>query len=271
MAIGNSANSDRRHRVKATAAPIFYVSPSGSDSNDGLAVGTAFATLQKAIDVLSKIDCNGFDPEIRFSGTLDSYVPIRLKNLVGVASSAIIVGAITGASNNTLRSTSNIGNGNYANSVIVNESKTVWTFRNLTITHQWDDGQYPTYPKYIVNNGGSLIFDSCRFVGNGGSHDCFVGYEGGIWLFKNSKILSGSFRWVFDIGGASVNMREITLTANAAFTIYAKSYSSYFAAYNINLQGSSTGKRFELVSSSIDTVDFPLSFPGSITGTSVQF
>ncbi len=48
-------------RTQLTAATTFYVSPSGSDSNDGLTLATAWLTLQHAWDTLFKsYDLQGF-------------------------------------------------------------------------------------------------------------------------------------------------------------------------------------------------------------------
>jgi hypothetical protein len=44
-----------------TAAQTYYISTAGSDSNNGLASGTAFRTHAKAIAVISKFNLNGFN------------------------------------------------------------------------------------------------------------------------------------------------------------------------------------------------------------------
>lgn len=47
-------------REKLTAARTYYVSTSGSDSNNGLTSGTPFLTIQKAYDTIAQtIDCGG--------------------------------------------------------------------------------------------------------------------------------------------------------------------------------------------------------------------
>lgn len=64
-------------RVAFTTATTIFVNPStGSDANNGLTSGTAFATLQAAINSLYKnYDCNGFAATIKLAdGTYSSAV-----------------------------------------------------------------------------------------------------------------------------------------------------------------------------------------------------
>ncbi|NRT90169.1 hypothetical protein OD350_24955 [Clostridium beijerinckii] len=52
----NEVNTSLSERVKRSTADItYYVSPTGNDSNDGLTSGTAFKTIQHAIDSLPQI------------------------------------------------------------------------------------------------------------------------------------------------------------------------------------------------------------------------
>ena len=55
------------HQAKGLIS--YYVSTSGSDTNDGLTLGTPFATVQRAVDVMPK-DLGGYDATINIaSGT----------------------------------------------------------------------------------------------------------------------------------------------------------------------------------------------------------
>lgn len=51
-------------REKLTSSRTYYVSTTGSDSADGKTTGTAFLTIQKAIDVATALDNNGYNVTI---------------------------------------------------------------------------------------------------------------------------------------------------------------------------------------------------------------
>jgi hypothetical protein len=80
-------------RVRLAAALNLYVSPSGSDANNGLAAGTPFATIAHAKAVLyQSYDHNGFTPTINLAaGTYTEVMP----NWVGLPCGAFAVN-ITG-------------------------------------------------------------------------------------------------------------------------------------------------------------------------------
>lgn len=88
-------------RELLTAARTYFVNGStGNDGNDGLASGTAFATIQKAIDVAASLDLGIFDVIIQVAaGTYAA--SNQLKSLVG-AGKAIIVGDEATPSNVTI-------------------------------------------------------------------------------------------------------------------------------------------------------------------------
>src|SRR3989442_1721230 len=71
-------------RELLTAARTYYVRTDGSDSNTGLSntAGGAFLTIQKAIDVATTADLNGFTVTLKLGdGTYTS--PLSLKPFVG--------------------------------------------------------------------------------------------------------------------------------------------------------------------------------------------
>lgn len=68
-------------RTRLTASTIYYVSTTGSDSNDGLTPATAWATLQHAVDfVANTVDLGGFNLTVQlltgtYSGAIQNGVP----------------------------------------------------------------------------------------------------------------------------------------------------------------------------------------------------
>lgn len=88
-------------RVKLTANTTWYVRTDGSDSNDGSAndAGHAFLTIQKAINVISTYDINGFIATIQVAdGTYTT--PVLIRPMVGLLdeSRLLIKGNISNAS-----------------------------------------------------------------------------------------------------------------------------------------------------------------------------
>ena len=119
-------------RIKMTANTNFYVSPTGSDSNDGLTSGTPKQTIQAAVDlVTNNYDCNGFAPLIFLAdGTYNATTTngVTLKPLVG-SSRAVIIGNSSNPENVRITTESPGSRG-----LIVDKSgQTQWSVGNVTI------------------------------------------------------------------------------------------------------------------------------------------
>ena len=75
-----------------SANRTYYVGPSGSDANDGLTSGTALATVQAALNKLSKIHLNGYSYRVRIlAGT---YTAQAISSVAPVGYGAIALGQI---------------------------------------------------------------------------------------------------------------------------------------------------------------------------------
>lgn len=74
-------------RERLTANRTYYVSTSGSDSNDGLSASTPFLTIQRAIDVVCfTLDLNGYKVTIQLAdGTYTITTTIQIKPQIGWA------------------------------------------------------------------------------------------------------------------------------------------------------------------------------------------
>jgi Protein of unknown function (DUF2793) len=65
-------------REQLTAARTYFVATTGLDSNTGLAAGTPFLTLQKAIDTVAGLDIGAFDVTVQLAdGTYSTGVLVR--------------------------------------------------------------------------------------------------------------------------------------------------------------------------------------------------
>ncbi|WP_316191601.1 MULTISPECIES: hypothetical protein [unclassified Bradyrhizobium] len=63
------------------AAQDYYVSNSGSDANDGLTAGTAWATLQHAMNFITRFNLNGFNISIHVAN--GTYAALRCQMMAG--------------------------------------------------------------------------------------------------------------------------------------------------------------------------------------------
>ncbi len=94
-------------REMLTADRVYYVSPTGSDSNDGLSSVAPFATIQKAIDAAnSELDFAGYTVTVQLAdGTYNEAVTV--KPMIGMAgtNSLVIQGNATAPSNVVINAT----------------------------------------------------------------------------------------------------------------------------------------------------------------------
>jgi hypothetical protein len=98
-------------REVLTGARTYYVATTGSDSNTGLASGTPFLTIQKAVDVASAIDNNGYDITLSVAaGTYTITTKTTLKEYLGAGKITIdlTTASLTTASNTDLFSATNL-------------------------------------------------------------------------------------------------------------------------------------------------------------------
>jgi hypothetical protein len=89
--------------INLTASLNYYVNAtSGSDSNDGLTSGTAFATIQKAINQIPKFNTNGFNITIHVAD--GAYTAVRCPQING-AGSVFVIGNTANPANCTITGT----------------------------------------------------------------------------------------------------------------------------------------------------------------------
>jgi hypothetical protein len=84
-------------RFKLTADTVFYISPSGNDSNDGLTAGTAFLTGQAAWNKAMTIDLNDHNLILQFAhGTYTNPINCAGRPLgLGPANNITLLGDVT--------------------------------------------------------------------------------------------------------------------------------------------------------------------------------
>ena len=174
---------------RLTTNGTFYVRPDGSDSNNGLSntAAGAFATLQKAVDTVSRINRNGFELNIQVAnGTYAGFVtkPLlgpgstRITGNVTTPGSVVLNGASGSAGITVLHPGYNItgfrpvgasGQSHfYVLGALVNIGNMEWT--SVTVGSHM-----------AVGNAGTLIIDGQqRFVGNANQGHMFAADGGTI-------------------------------------------------------------------------------------------
>ena len=240
-------------RVQLTAARTYHVATTGSDSNGGLSAGTAFATLQKAIDEAHKLDCGAHD------------VTIQLAN--GTYAGAVVGRPLLGGGTLIIR-----GNETTPASVVLT---TGLTFRNGVQARV--AGLRFAIPTDLIHalsvgNGVYLRTGKLDFGAVGANADHLFTDNPCHIAIEEDYTISGGARRHMNIGAgfASGAGRTITLTGTPAFTQFlAVGNGGAIALSGLTISGSATGSRYIAETNGvINTFGKATTFlPGSTAGT----
>ena len=259
-------------REVLTADRTYYVRTDGNDSNDGLtdADGGAFLTLQKAFDVLSLTDNNGYTTTVSFSQTIDCATTINIKRPIGDGK-VVLDGNSTGIIQSAVSNT--IGQG-----LLVNTQKGV-TFKNFSVNHI-NTGIW-SY-SVVCRDGGSLRLDNLTFSGLPNSTvfagDMMAETNGLIVITSNYSITGGL--------GASgtlgkhyharndgiINIDDsvtVTISGTPKYSIFAQAEGGKMLRFATTFSGAiATGcKRYEATLNGVINTFAGDVYPGSVAGT----
>ena len=159
----------------------YYVSTTGSDSNNGLSTGTAFATLQKAIDMVSS-SCASTTIHVAAGTYTEDGVSISNKSNIS------IIGAGIG---------STIFDGDFGNRFMAitgtSDNISISNMKIMEMDEGTVNGTYSGGGMYITSSGTieltSIEFKSCRCDVNGGSGGggaIYVGSSATVNIYKSS-------------------------------------------------------------------------------------
>lgn len=234
----------------------YYVSPIGSDSNDGLCSGQAFQTIQQAIDVASIQINNGYNITIQLAnGTYTTGAVLKRCNGPGVI---------------TIQ-----GNSTYPDSVLVypngyafySEYRGVkWIVKDLKVQTSGT-----TENASIFAEGGFIEIQSVNFGICAG--DQIRAERGGrIRVSRNYTISGGGSRHVFVRFGGEIELQYLTVTLSGTpnFFVFVEASSAASGAfYSLTFIGSATGPRYRAeVNGVISTFGGGANyFPGNAAGT----
>ena len=217
-------------REKLTAARTYYIRTDGSDSNTGLSntAGGAFATIQKAWDVLATLDGGGFSATVRVA---DGSYTIGLntqKVLVGFGSVAIVGNTATPSSCQITVPAGCIGIGS---------------------------GIYVSISGFrLASSGGALVIaqtgsicalSDMEFAAAPSSYQCFAN-GGRIELTGAIRVTGGAVGFAgSQNGGAFGATAAITLVGTPTFNAFVTARDASLAVFfGTTFTGSATGARY---------------------------
>lgn len=235
-------------REQLTDNRTYYVSTSGSDSNNGLSSENPFATIQKAIDVAAALDTVIYNVEIVIgAGTYTE--DIKLATLTG-GGYLQITGNVDDPSTVVLQSASS----SFHLIDVVSVFSRVF-IRGMTLQKTGGAGGV------LINVGqGSWVNINglMRFGASATGH--INAYDGGVlWIYSNYSIVASSpFHWQSNRGGVIhlFNNITLTLTGTPAFSnAFAISQNvSTLSVFQTAFSGGATGVRYRALTLAIINV-----------------
>lgn len=234
-------------RELLTANRTYYVSTTGSDSNDGLSVGSPFLTIQKAVDVVAMLDISIYDVTIQLAdGTYTLTSDVILKDPIGAG--FVFIDGNSG--DNSLVVITGAGTANLFSANISNK----YELRYLT----FDD-----FPQRAVLggnvSGSKVLVRDCRIT-NPGTRAFYAANTFGLIVFRGTldyEYTSGTVETMFHClaQGAAIEAQNltITITGNPTFTDALASADRFSSINLINASntGSHGGTRFNAERSSV--------------------
>lgn len=273
-------------RETLTANRTYYVrTATGSDSNDGLTVGNAFATRQKALDVVGMLDRSVYDVLIDTLGNesvTDDGSTGALIIKAGPGAGTITLDGDVAGGTTTASVLTQTNNGGFTRGLIVARgvpAATTVIIKNFGIK----PGSGASNVRALMSRGGSLVeIDNLAFS-NPDSATSFVhlsALQGGIISVPNGMgdmAISGPFSRHYETNGGIINDASgagttTTLTGTPAISgdfAFATNLGQVFV--NRTFSGAATGSRFEVTNNSLINVNGAGStyFPGDVAGVVV--
>ncbi len=254
-----SANATKviNSRETLTANRTYYVATTGSDSNSGLAVGSPFLTIQKAVDIVAELDMRDFQVTIQVANgtytagvTLKDYLGTKFPIILGDATTPanVVISITTGAC------------------VIWNGAAKFWGVNGFKLQAS-GAGSNAAY----AGNGAMLVLYNINFGATGGSHMYAVSL--GVIAIGSAYTVSGGSTTgshMYAIQGARISCTGQTVTINGTpnFTNgwIQLSRNGMADIFSNSFLGSATGKKYTV---DLNSVCFAASaiLPGSIAGT----
>ena len=255
----NGAGADPSYlpvRPQLTAARTYFVATTGSDANTGLAVGTPFLTIQKAVDTVASLDINGQTIIIQVAdGTYTGAV--SLKNAVGFIGlgSLQLVGNVTTPAN-----------------CILNVPAGCITASSLACA--WDVSGFrlaSTAGNALTVNGSVVRIATIDFGACPAGNHMSLSQAGKILSLGNYSMSGAALAHFNAIGQSFVDVsgRTITIAGTPAITTFViANYLSLVWIFGCTFSGTATGQRYSAGTNGIIYVNGAATtyLPGSTAG-----
>lgn len=239
-------------RTTLSANRTYYVSSSGSNSNDGLSLGTPFATIQGAIDAVAALDISTRNVFISVgNGTFDGFT---LKDPVG---SGIVIIDGSGSAN-TIISASN-------RHAVLATSTSKYQIRNMKLSTTGSGaGVWVGSNSYLVLSSG-LEFGTCA-----GNH-IESNLNSVVYAVSNYTVSGNAVSHWFADNGGLIQFAGMTMTLlnNPSFSL-AFGYSTNLSSLRVNANtynGSAQGVRYYVTNNAIIFAG-GATLPGTLSGSS---
>lgn len=249
--------------IVLTAARFYYVSTSGNDSNDGLTSGTAFATIQKAVNVANSFNLNGYNVTIQVAD--GAYERVVLPPINGSGTISLI--GNTSTPYNCVITTSS------GSAVVCSSPGYVMNgFRIACLATVTGD---PGSGLWIANSAGGITM---RNINWGTAVGAQMTIDGGqVILGGNQYSSGGAFAFAYVIAAGKLrsetnNTPTLTITTaltySSCFLLLVDQALSLLLFASITGASSVTGAKYNVQSNSLlDSVGMgPSAYPGSIAG-----
>jgi len=250
-------------RLFLTASRTYYVNgASGANTNDGLSAGTAFATIQKAVDTVADLDLGVHNATISIAA--GTYVEaITLKPLTG-AGRCVIAGDETTPANVKVHAPAG------SDAFFGPSLFSTYHLRGMeiTATGSGSNGESAIH----LNGNGSVLIRNLKF---GVCEMAHIRLGGGAYLDTDGdyEIAGGAAYHIAAISGtAMVRLSTVTLTGTPAFNkvgVSAFVWADRLALVqisNVTFAGGAVGKRHNVTFNSV-LYTGGLALPGNAAGT----
>lgn len=207
------------YRDRLTGDRSYYVSSTGSDSNNGLSAGSAFATPQKAADVIGDLDIGINNVFVNIADGTYNIGQLLLKTPVGYGQ-VVFQG---NPSNNTGVVLQSSGSGTYKGFIELNTTGR-FKLKNLRVNHSLKTfGGSWSVVIYAVNSGAFIELDGIRFgatSSTGFRHHILSDFNASIYISSSYDINGGSDNHLNARNGGVIYLEDnvvITASGSPAF------------------------------------------------------